>query len=429
MEILLKNCSYILTQDNDRSILKNQDILIKDGKIQDIGQNLSNSGYVIDCKNKLAMPGLVNTHNHLAMTLFKGYGDDMPLDKWLSEKIWPAEEKLDADAVYNGTMLAFAEMIKTGTTTFNDMYFFCEKVVDAAITAGMRGFASYSMIDLNNPEKRISEIKAAESFISYLKSKDTQLVKTMVAPHAPYTCSRELLEESKKLAQKYDLKIHIHVAETMKEVNDTIKEKNMRPVEYLDHIGLLSPEVIMAHSCHLSKEEISLAAKRGVKVSHNPTSNMKLATGGTLSLPVYLDAGISIGLGTDGSASNNSLDMFTEIKVCALLHKFSNNSPEVASAQQVFDMATRGGAKVLGLDKEIGSIEAGKQADIVLVNLKDISMIPNHNPVSNIVYSANGSCVDTTIVNGRILMENRILKTIDEEKVTDKVNEFASTLV
>ncbi len=428
MEILLKDCAMILTQDNDRSILKNQDILIKDGKIAEIGQNLSKSGYVIDCKNKLAMPGLVNTHNHLAMTLFKGYGDDMPLDRWLKEKIWPAEEKLDARAVYNGTMLAFAEMIRTGTTTFNDMYFFSESIVDATINAGMRGFASYPTIDHNDPEKTNSEIKNAKSFLFYLTSKNTDLVKSMIAPHAPYTCSKELLQESKRLAQKYNIPIHIHVSETVKEVNDSLRDKNMRPVEYLKSIGFLGPEVLMAHACHLSKEEIALAAKSGAKVSHNPTSNMKLATGGTLSLPVYLNAGIPVGLGTDGSASNNSLDMFTEMKVCALLHKFSNNNPEVASAQQVFDIATRGGAKVLGHDKEIGSIEAGKQADIILLDLKDISMIPNHNQVSNIVYSANGSCVDTTIVNGRILMENRTLKTIDEETVKNKVEEFVERL-
>ncbi len=428
MEILLKNCSYILTQDAKRSILRNQDILIEDGKIAGIGQNLSKSGYIIDCKDKLAMPGLINTHNHLAMTLFKGYSDDMPLDKWLNEKIWPAETKLDAEAVYYGTMLAFTEMIRTGTTTFNDMYFFCEKVVDAAIDAGMRGFASYSMIDLNNPEKRINEIKAAESFISYLASKDTQLVKTMLAPHTPYTCSKELLEESKRLAQKYNLPIHIHVSETIKEVSDTISDKGMRPVEYLESIGFLGSEVVMAHSCHLSEKEIALTKKRGAKVSHNPTSNMKLATGGTLPLSVYLDAGISVGLGTDGSASNNSLDMFSEMKVCALLHKFSNNNPEVASAQTVLDLATVGGAKVLGLDKEIGSIEAGKQADLILLDLNDISMFPNHNSVSNIVYSANGSCVDTTIVNGKILMENGVLKTIDEKEVKKKVNEFCLKL-
>ncbi len=428
MEIILKNCSCILTQDAKRSTLSNRDILISDGKIAEIGQNLSRSGYVIDCKNKLAMPGLINTHNHLAMTLFKGYGDDMPLDKWLKEKIWPAEQKLNAEAVYNGTMLAFAEMIRSGTTTFNDMYFFSESIVDATINAGMRGFASYPTIDHNNPEKTDSEIRNVKSFLSYLASKNTGLVKPMVAPHAPYTCSRELLERSKELALKHNIGLHIHVSETVKEVNDSIRDKDMRPVEYLESIGFLGPEVIMAHSCHFSKEEIVLAAKRGAKISHNPTSNMKLA-GGSMQLKEFLDAGILVSLGTDGSASNNSLDMFNEMKVCALLHKFSNNNPEIASAQQVFDIATRGGAKVLGLEKDIGAIEIDKQADIVLINLKDISMIPNHNPISNIVYSANGSCVDTTIVNGKILMENRILKTIDEEEVTDKVNEFASTLV
>ena len=429
MEILLKNCSCILTQDKSRSILKGMDILIEDGMIQEIGKNLSKSGKVIDCKDKLAMPGLVNTHNHLAMTLFKGYGDDMPLDKWLSEKIWPAEQKLDKDAVYNGTMLAFIEMIRSGTTTFNDMYFFSERIVDAAIDAKMRGFASYSTIDLNNPEKTDSEIKCAKSFLSYLASKNSGIIKPMVAPHAPYTCSRELLERSKELALKHNIGLHIHVSETIKEVNDSIRDNDMRPVEYLESIEFLDSESVMTHGCYLSPKDIAIATKNNAKISHNPISNMKLGTGGVMPLSEILDAGIPAGLGTDGSASNNSLDMFTEMKVCALLHKFTTMNPEFASAQQVLDLATRGGAKVLGLEKEIGSIEVGKQADIVLVNMKDISMIPNHNPVSNIVYSANGSCVDTTIVNGKILMENRILKTIDEETVTDKVNEFASTLV
>ncbi len=428
MELLLKNCAQILTQNNTRNILRDKDILIKDGKITDIGKNLSTTGKTIDCKDKLAMPGLINTHNHLAMSLFKGYGDDMPLDKWLQEKIWPAEAKLDDDSVKYGTLFALIEMLKTGTTCFNDMYISSEAVLLAARSTGIRGFVAYGMIDLGNPEKTKSEIEEATNFLKNFTSDKTGLIQPMLGPHSPYTCSRDLLEKTKLLAKENNLPIHIHVSETKKEIDDSIKDKGMRPVEYLDSIGFLNKNIIMAHACHLSKNEIVLIKKTGARISHNPTSNMKLATGGAMPLTQLLNAEIPIGLGTDGSASNNSLDLFNEMKVCALLHKFTDDDPETASAQTVLDLATIGGAKVLGLEDKIGSIEIGKRADIILLDLNDTTMIPNHNPVSNLVYSATGACVDTTIVNGKILMENRILKTIDEKKVIEKVKKFSSKL-
>ena len=428
MELLLKNCAQILTQDNKRDILKDKDILIKDGMITEIGKNLSTDGKTIDCKNKLAMPGLINTHNHLAMSLFKGYGDDMPLDRWLQEKIWPAEAKLDDDSVMYGTLFAIIEMIKTGTTCFNDMYLSSEAVLKAARSTGIRGFVAYGMIDLGNPEKTESEIEEATNFLKNFTSDKTGLIRPMLGPHSPYTCSRDLLEKTKLLAKENNLPIHIHVSETKKEIDDSIKAKGMRPVEYLNKIGFLDKNIILAHACHLSENEIDLIKKTGARISHNPTSNMKLATGGAMPLKKILNAEIPTGLGTDGSASNNSLDLFGEMKVCALLHKFAGNDPETAKAQQVLDLATIGGAKVLGLEDKIGSIELGKRADIILIDLNDTTMVPNHNPISNLVYSATGACVDTTIVNGKVLMENRVLKTIDEKKVIEKVKEFASKI-
>ncbi|NOQ55405.1 MAG: amidohydrolase family protein [Nanohaloarchaea archaeon] len=428
MELLLKNCAQVLTQDKTRNILKDTDILIKDGIIKELGKNLSTAGKIIDCKDKLVMPGLINTHNHLAMSLFKGYGDDMPLDRWLQEKIWPAEAKLDDGSVRYGTLFALMEMIKTGTTCFSDMYLSSGAVLSAARSTDIRGFVAYGMIDLGNPEKTESEIKEANLFLKNFKSDKTGLIRPMLGPHSPYTCSRDLLEKTKKLARKNNLQIHIHVSETQKEIDDSIKAKGMRPVEYLNDIGFLDKNTIMAHACHLSEDEIALIKKSGARISHNPTSNMKLATGGAMPLKELMDAKIPVGLGTDGSASNNSLDLMGEMKVCALLHKFADNDPETASAQTVLDLATIGGAKVLGLEDKIGSIEIGKQADIILIDLNDTTMIPDHNSVSNIVYSATGSCVDTTIVNGKILMENKILTTIDQKTVIEKVKEFASKI-
>ncbi|MBW6461905.1 MAG: amidohydrolase [DPANN group archaeon] len=428
MELLLKDCTQVLTQDNKRNILKDIDILIKDGIITVIGKNLSTTGKMIDCKDKLAMPGLINTHNHLAMSLFKGYGDDMPLDRWLQEKIWPAEAKLDNDSVKYGALFAIIEMIKTGTTCFNDMYLSSEAVLKATKSTGIRGFIAYGMIDLDNPEKTESELKAANSFLKNFTPEENGLILPILGPHSPYTCSRDLLEKTKLLAKEKNLPIHIHVSETKKEIEDSIKDKGMRPIEYLNSIGFLDKNIILAHACHLSEDEIALIKHAGARISHNPTSNMKLATGGAMPLQKLLNAKIPTGLGTDGSASNNSLDLFGEMKVCALLHKFANNDPETASAQTVLDIATIGGAKVLGLEDKIGSIEVGKRADIILLDLNDTTMVPNHNPVSNIIYSATGACVDTTIVNGKILMENRTLKTIDEKKVIENVNEFASKI-
>ncbi|MBW6451744.1 MAG: amidohydrolase [DPANN group archaeon] len=428
MEILLKDCSYILTQDQKRSIIKNEDILIQDSKIVKIGKDLQTSGKVLDCKDKFIIPGLINTHNHLAMTLFKGYSDDMSLDKWLSEKIWPVEDKLDEKSAYYGVMLAFIEMIRTGTTCFNDMYMFSEGVCDAAIEVGIRGFISRGSTDIGETEKSEEKLKERDSFISYLLSKKSNLLRSMVGPHAPYTCSKDHLMGSRKLAEKYNIPLHIHVSETVKEVEDSIKQYGLTPIEYLESIGFLKNDVIMAHSCHLSENDFKILSKNGVKISHNPSSNMKLATGSAMPLSKLLKAKILVGLGTDGSASNNSLDMFSEMKVCALLHKFVENDPEVISAQQVFDLATVCGAKVLGIEDLVGSIEIGKQADLVICNLNDIAMFPNHNLVSNIVYSANGSCVDTTIVSGKILMENKVLKTIDEGAVFKGAKEFLSHL-
>ena len=425
MELLLKDCAQVITQDNKRNILKDTDILIKDGIIKELGENLSTTGKTMDCKDRLAMPGLINTHNHLAMSLFKGYGDDMPLDKWLQEKIWPAEAKLDDASVKYGVLLAMIEMIKTGTTCFNDLYFSTDAILKSARSTGLRGFVAYGMIDLGNPEKTESEIEATKSFLKNFTSDKNSLIKPMLGPHSPYTCSKDLLEKTKRLANKNNLPIHIHVSETKKEIDDSIKDKGMRPVEYLNEICFLDKNIILAHACHLSENEIDLIKKSGARISHNPTSNMKLATGGAMPLKEILVAEIPTGLGTDGSASNNSLDLFGEMKVCALLHKFADTDPETANAQQVLDLATIGGAKVLGLENEIGSIEVGKRADIILIDLNDTTMVPNHNSVSNLVYSATGACVDTTIVNGKVLMENKKLKTIDEKKVIEKVKEFA----
>ena len=429
---LLKNCSWVVTQDEKRDVLRDASVLIRDGRIEQIGKSSGSSADVeIDGRGKIALPGLINAHTHLSMVLFRGYADDMVLQDWLQKKIWPLEGKLTAEACYQGALLGSAEMIMSGTTTFMDMYFHMEDVARAVKESGLRAILSYGIIDLFDPAKAKIEQKKSEELFNFLRKLQSPRIRFALAPHAPYTCSAETLLWAKEFAEKNDTIIHIHIAETRKEQADSQKQHGARVIEYLDKIGALSKKMVGAHCVWLTKTEVGLLAKSGVNVTHCPVSNMKLASGGVAPLPEMFDAGIAVSLGTDGAASNNTLDMFETMKVCALLHKAHRWDPTVLNAQKVLDLATIEGARALGMEREIGSIEVGKRADIILLDANLPNMSPIYGPdtvVSDLVYSASSGNVSTTIVDGKVLMENRQLKTVDLDKTLASAQEIANKL-
>jgi len=366
------------------------------------------------------------------MTLFRGYADDLELRDWLEKKIWPLEAKLDGEACYHGALLGALEMTRTGTTCFVDMYFHMEDVARAIAEAGLRAVLSLGIIDKPDKPGTQRERDSTLEFSRNLKRLRNPLIQFAVGPHAPYTCGEETLLWAADLAEKEGVLINIHIAETRGEQARFEKDGKGRVVEYLDKIGFLSEHVLAAHSVWMTKSEVGIFGKKGVRVAHCPVSNMKLASGGTAPVPEMWEAGVPVGLGTDGPASNNSLDMFETMKVAALLHKNARWDPVIMNAQRVLDMATLEGARCLGLEKEIGSVETGKRADLVLLDLRDPNMIPIHakeTVVSDLVYSANGLNVDTTIVNGTPLMVARKFTRLDQTRIADEVRSSISRLI
>jgi 5-methylthioadenosine/S-adenosylhomocysteine deaminase len=399
------------------------DIAVEGGKIAAVGEVVGNADTVIDAKGKLVMPGLVNAHTHLSMSLLRGYAEDLPLKRWLEEKIWPVERKLKPEHVYAGALLGCLEMIKSGTTCFSDMYFYMEEVAKAVRESGLRCSLSYGVIELGDRERRKIELKKA---IQLLQERDSR-IRVMFGPHAPYTCSDECLLEVKELAERHKVGIHIHLSETEEEVRESIKKTGKPPISHLEEIGFLGPRVVAAHCVHVSTEEIKSLARHGVKVVHNPASNLKLSSG-LAPVREMLDAGVEVALGTDGPASNNSLDMFREMRLCSLLQKLRTRDPACIRAEEVLRMATVTAARAAGWE-EVGTIEPGKKADIILVNLNSPHLTPLPSVISNIIYSAIGSDVDTMIVDGKVLMQGRRVLTLDEERVMEKARRAAEDLV
>lgn len=399
------------------------DIYIEENRISEIGARVE-ADFVIDGTDKVAFPGLINTHTHSAMTLLRSYADDLKLQEWLENKIWPLEAKLTENDVYLGSKLACLEMIKSGTTCFNDMYWFMKGTARAVEEMGLRAVLAEAFIDLFK-EDMAEEMKGkTKDFISYVRGMDNERITPALGPHAIYTVSKESLGWIKDFAEKEDLLIHFHLAETEKENTDCKNMHGKRPVPFLDNIGFLSHRLVAAHSIWLTGEEIKILAEKGVKVSHNPTSNLKLASG-VIPYQKMRDSGITISLGTDGCASNNNLDMFEEMKIATIAQKGFVKDPTVMPAIEALKIATLGGGKALGL--KIGEIRVGNLADIILIDLKRPELTPRHNLISNLVYSANGSCVDTTICNGKILMQNREIA--DEKIILENAQSVAEDLV
>ena len=411
MTTLIKDAAVVLpngkTQEND--------IVIEGNKITSIGKAPADlkADNVINAKGKLAVPGFVNAHTHASMTLLRSYADDMNLMDWLNNMIWPIEAKMRKKDIYAGAMLAAVEMIKTGTTTFADMYGDMEQVAQMTIESGLRGVLSRGIIGVApNGEQAFKENK--ELFDNYHGSADGRIT-VMFGPHAPYTCPPDFLRRVAEAAKARKADVHIHLSETKGEVDDCLKNYGKTPMEIMEDTGIFDCGTLGAHCVWLSDKDIEIMAKHNVRVAHNPGSNMKLASG-IAPVPQLLKAGVCVGLGTDGASSNNNLDMLEEIRLAALLHKVNTLDPLAVPAFEALKMGTEYGAKAVGLEN-LGRLEEDAIADITLFDMSGYAWQPKFDLISLLVYSAPSNSADTVIVDGRVLMEKGELKTLDEEKI------------
>lgn len=421
MNILIKNASLISMSENREKFEKDIDIYIENGKIKKIDKNIEEvAEKIIDAKGKVVMPGLINTHAHVPMSIFRETLDGYTLQDWLEKKIWPMEDKLTKEDVYYASMLSFIEMIKTGTTTINDMYFMQEDIIKAALETGVRLQTTRTLMDLANDGKtRLAEI---EELIKKYNGKE-ETITLNIGIHGFYTSNAPYIEKCANLARKYNLPIHIHFCENAKEKEDIKKAYFIKsPVELISKYfkGL---HVILAHTVKLTEEELQELAKSDVYVSHCPVSNLKLGCG-IANISYMVKCGITVSIGTDGQGSGSNLDLFEAMKYTALLQKGANENPKELPAYDVLKMATVNGAKTVGLEKNIGKIEKGMNADIIIIDLNTVTTIPVNNIFSEIVYNVKGTNVETTIVNGKIVMENRVMAGIPEKKIYDKCNEI-----
>lgn len=381
---------------------------------------------IIDARAAVILPGLVNAHTHLAMTLLRGYADDMPLRRWLEEKIWPAEMKLTEEDVYWGSLLGVCEMLRAGVTCFNDMYHLPQAATRAAIEGGIRACPSGVLLGFLPNAQQL--VETAIDFVRELRQQAHPRVHPMLAPHAPYTCPDDLMEKVRAAAQELDVPIHVHIAETAKEVEESYQEYGESPVQHLNKLGLFDNHVLAAHCVHLDEEDIEILAHKQVGIAHCPGSNMKLASG-FAPVPQLLAAGAIVGLGTDGCASNNNLDLREEALLAAIIHKGHTGDPTVLPAATVLAMATRGSAEALGLGDLIGTLEAGKRADVIVLDMSKPHMQPVHNPISQLIYAAHSSDVTATVVEGEIVMQDGQVLRVDEAEVIARACESAKRLL
>lgn len=430
MEKILIRGATVIPMTGPENIIDNGEIAIEAGKIKAVGPaGTAGAGWsadkVIDAKGMVALPGFINCHTHAAMTLLRSYADDLPLMQWLSERIWPLENRLTGEDVYWGTMLCVLEMIKSGTTTFADMYFFMDDVAKAVRQSGMRASLSRGMIGVA-PTAELA-LEESEAFVREWHGGADGRITTMLGPHAPHTCPPAYLEKVMALASRFNVGIHIHLAETLPEVSEIRKEYGKSPIAYVNDIGLLDFPVLGAHCVHVSPEDIKIMKDKDVRVAHNPESNMKLASG-IAPVPQMLADGVTVGLGTDGAASNNNLDLMEEMRSAALLHKVNTMDPAAIPAYTALEMATSNGARALDLEKEIGIIRPGYKADVILIDFEQPHLYPKHDLIAHTVYAAQSADVITVIIDGRVVMENRKVLTLDETEVLRKVQEHALKL-
>jgi len=409
--------AYILTMNETFQIIEHGCICIENDIITYIGDESAVSHLeadtVIDAQGNLVMPGLINGHTHAAMSIYKGMADDMPLKEWLEHHIFPTESEFcTKENVETGARLGIMEMIMSGTTCFADMYYFTPTIAEVCKQMGIRALLGQAVLDFKAPDfdTPVQAIEATQELI--IKYANHSLVKIIPAPHSPYTCSAEILQQCRKLANEYTIPLHIHVSETIAEYNTSLATHNLTPVQYLNSLGMFDGKTIAAHCVYISDEDRYILAEKRVHVVNNPQSNMKLVSG-ISPVPLLLQADIPVCLGTDSSVSNNSLDMFQEMKVAALIHKLNQSDASVLPARDIVYMCTRGAAKVLGIDHKVGSIEVGKQADIILVNINQPHLVPLYSIYSHIVYAMQGHDVDTVIINGAIVYLQKQFQLVD----------------
>lgn len=434
MSILIKNARLLPMDKDGADEIKNGYILIENNLISKIESNdrgeadRLSADKVIDAGGDLVMPGLANTHTHLGMTLLRGYADDMALKSWLETMIWPAEANLTPEDVYWGSLLGCLEMIRSGTTSFCDMYFFMDETAKAVEKAGLRGCLAYGMIEFGDEEKAEKEYAVNEKLVRDWQGKAGGRITTMYGPHAPHTCCQSFISRVKKAAERDSVGVHIHILETEDELNHMKENFGMCSVHHLDAVDFWDTSqvpVLAAHCVWMSDGDIRLFAEKGVTVSHNAVSNMKLASG-IAPIQKMLNAGVKVALGTDGCASNNNLNIFEEMKTAALLQKVGTMDPTALPAKAVVEMATVNGAQVI--DGQTGVLKAGGKADLIIVDLKKANAAPIFDLYSHLVYAAAGSDVRTMIVDGKILMEDYDILVMDEKEVISKANACALAL-
>jgi 5-methylthioadenosine/S-adenosylhomocysteine deaminase len=424
----------VVTMDGTRRVIDDGGVAVANGRIVAIGpRDEIQRGFTARKKilafGKVLTPGLINGHTHVPMVLFRGLADDLDLQEWLTKYIFPAEAKnVTEEFVRIGTRLGLAEMIRGGTTTYCDMYYFEDAIADETAKAGVRGVLGETIIDFPVADNKTNAEGMAyvERFVS--RWKGHELIVPAIAPHAPYTVSEAHLRAVRAFSDRTGAPIVTHISETKRELDDSVKDKGASPVAYLDRIGFLNNRVIAAHVVWPQGTDIAILKRRGVGVVHNPQSNMKLASG-VAPVPKMMTEGVFVGLGTDGAASNNDLNMWEEMDTVAKLHKVFSGDPKVISAQQAFELATIRGAQALHLDKEIGSLEVGKRADILIIDRDTLNQIPVYNIYSDLVYATKGSDVQTVIINGRIVMRDRRLLTLNETTIKTEARALRDKII
>lgn len=424
----------VVTMNQEREIIADGGVAVKAGKIVAVGSRAEISGkygarQTINAAGRIIIPGLINGHTHVPMVLFRGLADDLDLHEWLTKYVFPAEAKnVTEEFVRVGTRLGLAEMIRGGTTTYCDMYYFEDAIAEETAKAGVRGVLGETVIDFPVADNKTNAEAMAyvEKFVK--RWQGHELIVAAIAPHAPYTVSEEHLRAARAFSDRTGAPIVTHISETKREVDDSVKAHGASPVAYLDRIGFLGERVIAAHVVWPQGSDSQILKKHGVGVVHNPQSNMKLAAG-VAPIPQMMKEGLKVGLGTDGAASNNDLSMWEEMDSAAKLHKVTSNDPKVMTAQEAFELATIRGAEALHLEKEIGSLEVGKRADLVLVESDSLNQIPFYNVYSALVYATKASAVQTVIINGRVVMRDRRLLTLNERAIKASAQVFRERIV
>lgn len=415
-KLLITNGTFAVLEEQEPVV--NGYMLVEDDLITYIGSERpegSENAEVMDGKGLLFLPGLINTHGHAAMSLLRGYGDDMVLQKWLQEKMWPMEAKFTGNDVYWGTALSVLEMIKGGTTTFLDMYDHMDKVAQVTEESGIRGVLMRGAIGLCPPDVQKQKLDEAVAFARNWHGNADGRITAMISPHAPYTCPPDYIEQFVQAAHDLDLPMHTHMSETQAEVEQNVADYGARPVEHLLKLGMFSRPTLLAHGVHLTDEEIEVLAAHKVAISHNPGSNLKLASG-VARVPELLKAGVTVSLGTDGAASNNNLDMFEEIRLAALIHKGVSGDPTAVPALEALRMGTEYGAQSVFLNNT-GKLAAGMKADFIALNTEQAHFVPRTDYVSHVVYSAGPKDVEHVWVDGKQIVKHGACLTLDEERI------------